>query len=171
MSSIDWIPNGSACELYAWAGCFGRAYKYNLYIMTTRRAVNVFLLLVFLILSVGCASILVAGAGGGIAYTVTNVAYKTVTYPQVEVVAAVHDALKKMEIRELWTEQTSDGGMKIAAETPDLTIYVYIDNITIKATKISVDARKNIIMKDVATATEIIQQTNRILVSKEQRVS
>ncbi|MGO9378244.1 MAG: DUF3568 family protein [Dissulfurispiraceae bacterium] len=138
--------------------------------MTTRRTVSIFFLLV-LILSVGCASILVAGAGGGIAYTFTNVAYKTVTYPSGEVVAAVHGALKKMEITERYTELTADGGMKIKAETPDLTIYVYIDNITIKTTKISVDARKYLIMKDVATATEIIQQTNRILGSKELRVS
>jgi len=138
--------------------------------MTSQRAVNLFLLLVFLILSVGCVSILVAGAGGGIAYTITNVAYKTVSYPSVEVEAAVHSALKKMGIRELWREQTAES-IKIAAETPDLTIYVYIDMITPKATKISVDARKNLIMKDVATATEIIEQTIRILGSKELRVT
>jgi hypothetical protein len=134
--------------------------------MPAQRAANLFLLLVFLIISEGCVSILVAGAGGGIAYTITNIAYKTVSYPSGEVAAAVHQALIKMEIRDLWREQTADG-MKITAETPDLTIYVYIDTITPKATKIGVDARKSLIMKDVATAAEIIDQVNKIPRSKE----
>ncbi|MGO9378522.1 MAG: DUF3568 family protein [Dissulfurispiraceae bacterium] len=133
---------------------------------TSPRAPTLFLLLIFLILSGGCTSILVAGAGGGIAYTVTNVAYKTVSYPLVEVDSAVRVALKKMGIREVLREQTGES-IKITAETPDLTIYVSIDMITPKASRISVDARKNFIMKDVATAAEIIEQTDRVLENKE----
>ena len=53
------------------------------------------LLLCIALLSSGCASILLAGASGGAAYTITNVAYKTITFPIGQVEDAAHRALKK----------------------------------------------------------------------------
>ena len=47
--------------------------------------------------------------------------------------------------------------------TAELKIYIELERITHKSTKISVDAKKGAIVKDRATATEIIEQTERIL--------
>jgi microsomal dipeptidase-like Zn-dependent dipeptidase len=56
------------------------------------------------------------------------------------------------------------GGVRIVSETMDLKIYIDLNSITNRTTKISVDVRKNIVLKDKATATAIIDQTERILV-------
>jgi hypothetical protein len=53
------------------------------------------------ILLSGCAIIAVSGAGGGVAYTITNVAYKTFVYPLEHVESATQKALRKMGIREI----------------------------------------------------------------------
>ncbi len=113
----------------------------------------------------GCASILIAGAGGGVEYTITNVAYKTVNYPMEQVQSATHAALKKMAIRYKQTVK-SEKGVKIEAETMDLKIYVDLDWITVKTTKISVDARKNFVLKDKSTAAAIIEEIDNILLGK-----
>ena len=80
-----------------------------------------------------------------------------------QVKSAIHITLKKMEIRELSTEMTK-GGVRIISETTDLKIYIDLNSITHRTTKISVDARKDIVLKDKATATAIIDQTERALV-------
>ncbi len=113
----------------------------------------------------GCAAVLLTGASGGVAYTLTNVAYKTVSFPFNRVDNAVHGALRKMGILHI-EKKTIDGGVQIAAETPDLKIYIDVEMITSKSTRLCVDVRKNIILKDKATATEIIEQTIKILEAK-----
>jgi len=114
------------------------------------------------LLSSGCASILLTGASGGVAYTVTNVAYKTVTFPFEQVGDAVHAALKRMGIKEAGKKKI-ENGVEISATTDRLKIYIEIERITGKTTKISVDAKKNVVWKDSATATEIIEQVEKIL--------
>ncbi|HTZ18781.1 MAG TPA: DUF3568 family protein [Dissulfurispiraceae bacterium] len=123
------------------------------------------LLVVLLLCSAGCVSVLIAGAGGGISYTLSNVAYKTVNYPLDDVRRAVHDALEKMAIKEIQATQT-EKGIRINAVTMDLKIYIDLVWITYKTTRISVDARKNLILKDKATAAAIIEQTDGILATK-----
>ncbi len=120
-------------------------------------------LLSVLFFSAGCGPILLTGAGSGIDYTLTNIAYKTVNFPIEKVETAVHIALKKMEIQELFTNRTK-GEVKITSETADLKIYIDLVLITHKTTKISVDVRKDIVLKDKATATAIIDQTEKGLV-------
>ncbi len=51
----------------------------------------------------------------------------------------------------------------IIAETSDLDIYIDLEKITPKTTKMSVDAKKNIVMKDKATAVAIIEETEALL--------
>ncbi len=113
--------------------------------------------------SAGCGPILLTGAGSGIEYTFTNIAYKTVNFPIDKVQSATHIALKKMEIQELSTERTK-GGVRINAETADLKISIDLTMITHTTTKISVDAKKDIVIKDKPTATAIIDQIERALV-------
>ncbi|HMK55128.1 MAG TPA: DUF3568 family protein [Dissulfurispiraceae bacterium] len=109
----------------------------------------------------GCASVMLTGASGGIAYTLTNVAYKTVSYPIGAVENSVHRALQNMGIDEL-ERKGGDAGVEIIAETRELRISVELDIVTPRTTKISVGASKKglfPLIKDKATATEVIEQT------------
>lgn len=115
-----------------------------------------------LLLSSGCTSVLLTGASGGVAYTVTNVAYKTLTFPSGQVENAVRAALKKMGIKETGSKKI-ERGVEISATTPKLKIYIELERITDKTTKISVDAKKNVVLKDSSTAAEIIEQIETIL--------
>lgn len=112
----------------------------------------------------GCATVMMAGVSGGVAYTITNVAYKTVSFPLPATDVAMRAALRHMDIREV-ERKNVENGIDIDASTRDLTISISLERITAKTTKISVDARKSIIIKDKATATEIIEQTLAILQS------
>jgi microcompartment protein CcmL/EutN len=104
----------------------------------------------------------VSGSAAGVGYTLTNVAYKTISRPHAEVEAALRKALRKMDIKEKKRE-VSDGIVKISAETEKLTISIELEKITPTVTKISVDAVKSVLVKDKATATEIIVQTEKAM--------
>ncbi len=127
-----------------------------------RKSFSALIGIIFALQSFGCAAVVVAGASGGVAYTLTNVAYKTVNYPLAHVKLASHNALKKMGVVEKDVRPV-DGGYRITGNTDRLAIEVELEMITSKSTKISVDARKNLVVKDKATATEIIDQIVRIL--------
>lgn len=123
------------------------------------------LLLCTMFLSSGCASLLITGASGGVAYTITNVAYKTVCYPVDRVAMAMNMALKKMGIREV-ERKKDEGDVEIRAVADELTVYIGLERITAKTTKIAIDARKKILLKDKATALAIIDQAIKILEGK-----
>jgi hypothetical protein len=110
--------------------------------------------------------VVVSGAGGGVAYTITNIAYKTFSYPINEVEAANHKALGKMHIVVVERSEEEDW-VQIAAVTKRLRIYISLEQITPTTTKIKVNAKRGMVFKDKATATEIIEQTERILEGKE----
>ncbi len=110
----------------------------------------------------GCSAVLIAGTGGGVTYTITNIAYKTVIYPMAKVEEATHKTLKNMGIKETGKKNT-ENGIEISASTSELNIYIELERVTSKTTQIRVDAQKNIIIKDKATATEIIEETEKIL--------
>ncbi len=121
--------------------------------------------ILWLLLLSGCTSVLVTGASGGVAYTVTNIAYKTVVFPIDEVEFANRLALLKMRIKYVERLET-ENGVTIVAETSELNIYIYLDEITPKTTKIAVNAEKNLVMKDKATAVAIIEQTEAMLANE-----
>jgi len=117
---------------------------------------------VCLLLVSGCASVLIAGASGGVAYSLTNIAYKTIPYPIDQVDFANRLALMKMGIKYVEVIKTEDHA-RIFAETSELNIYIDLNKITPKSTKISVDARKNFLVKDKSTAEAIIDETEAML--------
>jgi hypothetical protein len=93
----------------------------------------------------------------GIAYLYTNVAERTVCFSMDRMGRASLLALGKMGISV--SEQSKDeGARKIKAKTKHLDITIKLKEITPKSTKIKVSAR-NGILKDKATALEIIRQT------------
>ena len=127
-----------------------------------KQAKNIHVYLCYLFLLSGCASVMVAGASGGVAYTLTNVAYKTIVAPIDQVEFANRLALIKMGIKQI--ERTETGNeVKISAETSELRIHIDLEKITPKTTKISVDASKNFVVKDKATAAAIIEETEAML--------
>ncbi|RPI36781.1 MAG: DUF3568 family protein [Nitrospiraceae bacterium] len=116
----------------------------------------------WLLLLSGCATVLVTGASGGVAYTITNVAYKTIVSPIDQVAFANRLALMKMKINYVESMETGNG-VTIVAETSELNISINLKKITPQMTKISVNAAKNIVMKDMATAVAIIEETEAML--------
>ena len=110
----------------------------------------------------GCAAVALTGAGVGVSYTLSNVAYRTFSSPGDQVHTATIDALKKMGIK-IVDDYKSENGRTINASTKELDIEINLEEVTLKTTQIKVDARKSIVLKDKATAAEIINQVGKIL--------
>jgi len=120
-----------------------------------------FVLFLLLLLS-GCAAIALTGAGVGISYTLSNVAYRSFSSPLDRVHHATIAALKKMDIKIIDDIKLEDG-RTITAATMQLDISINLEEITSKTTQIKVDARKRVVLKDKATAAEIINQVGNFL--------
>jgi hypothetical protein len=110
----------------------------------------------------GCTAIALTGAGVGVSYTISNVAYRSFSSP----VDPVHDAsvaaLKKMDIKIIDDSKSEDGRI-ITATTRELDIVINLEEVTSKTTLVKVDARKRVFLKDKATAAEIINQVGNFL--------
>ena len=87
------------------------------------------------------------------------------SYPFNDVEVALNQALKKMDIKETTFKYNKDN-ISISAVTETLHIYIDLVKITPTVTKIEVSAKKGLFLKDKATATEIIVQTEKKLVVK-----
>ncbi len=116
----------------------------------------------------GCAEVglipaaAVTGGAAGVSYTFTNNAYKTISYPIADVETALNKALKKMDIKEMKFKRAEDK-VSISAVTENLDISIGLEKVTPTVTKIEVSAKKGVFLKDKATATEIIVQTEKNL--------
>lgn len=110
----------------------------------------------------GCTAIALTGAGAGISYTLSNVAYRSFSFPVDRVHHATIDALKKMDIKVI-DDRESEDGRTITAATKELDIVINLEEVTLKTTQVKVDARKSVVLKDKATAAEIINQVGKIL--------
>jgi len=120
-------------------------------------------LIVFLLpLLSGCTAVALTGAGVGASYTLTNVAYRSFSSPGDQVHQATIDALKKMDIK-IIDDRKSEDGRTITAATKELDIAIILEEVTSKTTQVKVDARKRVVLKDKATAAEIINQVGKIL--------
>lgn len=105
---------------------------------------------------------LIAGAGGGITYTFTNIAYRTMTRPPEEIERAALRAMEKMSIRvESLRHKKYD--TEIRARTRQLKIIITLERMTPTLTRMKVNAKKGLIFKDKNTAFEIIYQTELFL--------
>lgn len=136
--------------------------------------------LFFLFLLTGCVAApvallpvalpaLISGAGGGISYTFTNIAYKTTTFPAEDVKEATLKAFEKMSIKLKWVKDKKNS-IKIKGLTRKLTIIVNLDKMTPTLTKIQVNAKRHIFLKDKTTAYEIIYQTELFLAGEGERI-
>ncbi len=104
----------------------------------------------------------VSGSAAGVNYTITNIAYKTISYPIADIDAALDKTLKKMDIKETG-HNVEEGKVSITAVAGSLDIYIDLEKITKTETSMKVNAKKGVFLKDKATAAEIIVQTEKSL--------
>lgn len=118
----------------------------------------------------GCAGVGLAlfGVGAGISggtgvnYTLDSVAYKTFAASEPELRAATLRTLKRMAI-DVTENEATDTGRQITATAGDRTVDIELDRITSKTSRMRVNVKKNWILRDRATAGEIIVQTEKTL--------
>ncbi len=127
---------------------------------------RLFLVVMATVLSSGCAAVaLTAGgvaAAVGVNHTLNGIVYKTFSEPLPKVKRATLTALKQMEIPVETVEKTKQGEL-IRAKAANRTIEVEFESLTPKTTRMRVVADSEALIKDSATATEIILQTERAL--------
>ena len=122
---------------------------------------NYFVVFLLPLLS-GCTAMALTGAGVGASYTLSNVAYRSFSSSGDHVHHATIVALKKMDIK-IIDDSKSEDGRTITAATKELDIVINLEEVTSKTTQVKVDARKRVVLKDKATAAEIINQVGKIL--------
>ncbi len=131
------------------------------------------LALVAALLTQGCAVVAVgavAAAAAGVTYTILGTAEKTYNEEYDTVVAALQQALATLDIKTGNIKKTEENNQVVVTEIEafarDLTIRITIDRVTDKATRVVVDATKKYLVKDAATAGEILIQTTNNLPKK-----
>ncbi len=115
----------------------------------------------------GCAAVaLTAGGVGlatGVSHTLGGIVYKTFSAPEAKVRRSTLAALGRMQIKVV--DSTRDGTKElIKARAADREIEIEIEALTPNTTRMTVTATKeNSFVRDSATATEIILQTERLV--------
>ena len=105
------------------------------------------------------------GAAYGVQHTLSGISYRTFSAPLPQVRSAVMGALRHMDIK-VGTKDTTETGERFTARAADREIEVELEAITPKTTRMRSTARSGFV-RDAATATEIILQTERLLPSTE----
>ena len=110
----------------------------------------------------GCAAIaLTAGglaAGQGIDHTLTGITYKTFNTPMNRLRLATLKTLHRLDMKVTDDSKTEEGRI-ILATAASREIEIEFEILTRRATRMRVIVSKGAILKDSATATEIIIQT------------
>ena len=115
----------------------------------------------------GCAAVALTAAGVGMAtavsHTLGGIVYKTFAAPQAKVKRSTLAALGRMQIKVVEAKQTGNKET-IKARASDRAIDLEIEELTPNTTRLSVTATKDGgFVRDSATATEIILQTERLV--------
>ena len=113
----------------------------------------------------GCAAVVapmaLTGTTMSVAYYYMNATEKTCVYDLDTMNKASLLTLKRMGFKLGEQSKDDDGDRKIKAETEELNVTVKLKKVTAKCTKIKVTAKKNVVVRDKATAAEIIMQTEK----------
>jgi hypothetical protein len=133
---------------------------------TLRRTTAIGVLAASFMLS-GCVAVgltaLGVGMATGVSHTLGGMVYKTFTTPQAQVKRAAIGAMHRMQIKVVKNERK--GSMDtIYAKAGDRDIEVELEALTPNTTRMLVTAKKDGgILRDGATATEVILQTEKIV--------
>ena len=133
----------------------------------TIRAALIGLLALSAIALDGCVAVgltaLGVGMATGVSHTLSGMVYKTFTTPQAQVKRAALGALHRMQVKVVDTKRdgTTD---TIRAKAGDRDIEIDLEALTPATTRMVVTAKKDGgILRDGATATEVILQTEKIV--------
>jgi hypothetical protein len=115
----------------------------------------------------GCVAVgltaLGVGMASGVSHTLSGMVYKTFTTPQAQVKRAANGALRRMQIRVVSTKRNG-ATETIVAKAGDREIEIELEALTPNTTRMLVTAKKDGgMLRDGATATEIILQTEKIV--------
>lgn len=102
------------------------------------------------------------GAGLGISHTLGGIVYKTFTAPIKTVEEGSVSAMGDMGVKVVSRKTNQEGERVISATAKDREIEVLLEPLTPRTTRVRVIA-SNGLLKDSATATEILYQTERVL--------
>jgi hypothetical protein len=131
-----------------------------------RRIALAFLALASLNLG-GCVAVgltaLGVGMATGVSHTLSGIVYKTFAAPSAQVETATRGALHRMQIRVV--DSKREGSTRtIKAKAGDRDIEVELEALTPGTTRMTVTAKKDGgILRDGATATEVILQTEKLV--------
>ena len=119
------------------------------------------------LLATGCVPVAVTAVGVGMAtgvgHTLGGMVYKTFTTPQANVKRATVTALGRMQIRVVGSKRNGSTEV-ITAKAADRDIEIELEALTPNTTRMMVVAKKDSgILRDGATATEIILQTEKVV--------
>jgi Protein of unknown function (DUF3568) len=115
----------------------------------------------------GCAAVgltaLGVGMATGVSHTLSGIVYKTFSTTQANVKRATLAALNRMHIKVVSTKKEKSTEI-IVAKAADREIEIELEALTDNTTRMSATAKvTGGIMRDSATATEIIIQTEKLL--------
>ena len=100
--------------------------------------------------------------GTGVSYTLDSIAYKTFTTPVEDLQGATLKTLKRMDVT-VKENQRTESGRKLVAAAGDRTVEIELDRLTAKTSRMQVVAKQGWLLRDRATAIEIIVQTEHTL--------
>lgn len=115
--------------------------------------------------AVGLTALGVGGgtaAGAGVNHALGGISYKTFNNPIEDLQVATAATLRSMQIKVQDTKET-DLGQQILAEAGDREIEIELESLTPMTTRMRVVAKQGLLLRDAATATEIILQTAQTL--------
>lgn len=118
----------------------------------------------------GCAALAVslvgAGAGAGLSHQVNGVAARTFSEPLPKVMQASLVAAQRMSF-EFDATDLRDAGASLTGRVAELDITVDLETLSSTVTRVSVSARKNLLMMDSATAQELVAQIERAIAAQD----
>lgn len=137
----------------------------------TRRSVSGVVLSLLAVLALqGCAAVglTLFGTGAGVAagtgtsYTLDGIAYRTFTAPIDDLRRATLATMKRMDIA-VKTDEVTPEGRSVVAQAADRTVYIELERLTSRTTRMRVTAKQGWFFRDRATSGEIIAQTEQSL--------
>lgn len=125
----------------------------------------------------GCALFPLAAVGGaalnasggaitrGTEYTMGGTARRTFTSPIEDVHAAILETFERTAIR-VAKDETSDDGRRLVGEAERRTVKIELTSLTPTLTSMKLLVKRNILLKDRATASELVTQTEHALADR-----